>query len=251
MNVTFVQTKNVMRFLNGLSKLQERGAEEACLMVVKGEPGLGKSEIVEWWTTQNNAVYLRAKKEWTPVWMMRELLAAMDVKDHAYRFEGMFRQAYGQLQTRDLEAQNAEQTFGVVIDEFDHVASNSHLIETLRDLSDSTEIPFIFVGMGKIIERIARFPQVASRVAQYVEFQKADLDDIKKLATGLCEVDVDEDLLKFVEKNSHGLIREIMEALKSIERFGKKNDARVTLEAMSGELLMNNRATGKPIYVRA
>jgi len=251
MKSKFVQTKNVQRFLLGLSKVQERGAGEACLMVVKGEPGLGKTEIVEWWATQNNAVYLRAKKEWTPAWMMRELLSAMDVKDHAYRFEAMFRQAYQQLQMRDIEGQNLRQTFGVVIDEADHIVRNAHLLETLRDLSDMTEIPFILVGMGRIIDSLARFPQVASRVSQYVEFQRADLADVTKLATELCDVEIDAPLLAYVETHSNGLIREVMEALKSIERFGKKNEGAVTLEAMNGELLMNNRRTGKPIYVRA
>ncbi len=39
----FVKTKNVKSFLNALSALSQRGAKEACLMVVDGKPGLGKT----------------------------------------------------------------------------------------------------------------------------------------------------------------------------------------------------------------
>ncbi|MDV7341006.1 ATP-binding protein [Terasakiella sp. A23] len=251
MRAQFVQTKNVMKFLAGLSKLQERGAEEACLMVVKGEPGLGKTEILEWWTTQNNAVYLRAKREWTPGWMLRELLTAMGVKDYGRFFEPNFRSALTHLQTMDMDAQNRGQTFGVVVDEADHVASDSDLLETLRDFSDITEIPFILVGMDRIKDKLQKFPQVASRVAQYVEFQKADVDDVKNLAKGLVEVEIAEDLLEFVQKQTQGYTREIMEAFMSIERFGKKNEGVVTLASMDGEVLINNRTTGQEIKVRA
>ncbi len=45
----FVKTKNVKHFLTGIANLSTRGAQEACLMIVDGQPGLGKTSTVNWW----------------------------------------------------------------------------------------------------------------------------------------------------------------------------------------------------------
>ena len=70
----FVNTSNTGRFLTGLKAVQNRGAEEACLMVVDGQPGLGKTTNIQWWATQTNSVFLRAKKQWTAAWFLHELI---------------------------------------------------------------------------------------------------------------------------------------------------------------------------------
>ncbi|MFN6984220.1 MAG: ATP-binding protein, partial [Rhizobium oryzihabitans] len=80
MKNTFVETSNVKRFLSALSALEDRGAQEACLAVVDGEPGLGKTTTLKNWVAQSGWVYLRAKKEWKSGWMMNELLEALPVK---------------------------------------------------------------------------------------------------------------------------------------------------------------------------
>ena len=49
----FVKTKNVKRFLTGIADLSTRGAQEACLMIVDGQPGLGKTQTVNWWAVRN------------------------------------------------------------------------------------------------------------------------------------------------------------------------------------------------------
>ena len=58
----FVKTKNVKHFLTGIANLSTRGAQEACLMIVDGQPGLGKTSTVNWWAVRNECIYLRAKR---------------------------------------------------------------------------------------------------------------------------------------------------------------------------------------------
>ena len=65
MKNAFVETGNVKRFQTALTALERRGAAEACLMVVDGLPGLGKTTALYRWATQTGAIYVRAKKEWT------------------------------------------------------------------------------------------------------------------------------------------------------------------------------------------
>lgn len=250
MKRNFVKTGNAKMFLASLEALRARGAEEACLMVVDGEPGLGKTECIQWWAVQNGAVFLRAKKEWTPAWMMRELLGELRVTP-AYSFERMYAQALENLMGRARTAENSEAAFAVVIDEIDHISGSARLLETIRDLSDMLEIPFILVGMGRVRHNLTRFPQIASRVGQYVEFKPADDGDVRAMLNALCEVEVKDDLAAFLAKSADRRFREIKEGIASIERFGKRNAGAVGCNEMNGQVLLNDRRTGQAIVVRS
>lgn len=251
MKATFVKTDNTARLLEGVSAVKARGAGEACLMVIDGEPGLGKTETVQWWATQQNAIYLRAKRQWSPAWMMRELLQELNVvPQHA--FQRMFAQAIEALGHRAADGDRDGNTFAVIVDEVDYFVRSGPHLDTLRDLSDILEVPIFLVGMGRVRDGITRFPQVASRVARYVEFKRATLEDVTRLANGLLDgVTADPALIQFIHAASGGLVREIKEALANIERFGRRNGSDVTLASMAGQVLMNDRKSGKPILVRA
>jgi DNA transposition AAA+ family ATPase len=251
MRPVFVKTKNAVAFIAGLKALQERGAAEACLLVLDGEPGLGKTTTIEWWSVQNSAVFLRAKAKWTPTWFLRELLTSLR-KTPEHSFERMYRQALQALTDRATAAERDGQPFAVVIDEVDHISRDSKLLETIRDLSDMLEIPFILVGMGRVRQNLVRFPQIASRVGQAIEFAPAPIEDAQALITQICEVPVRPDLVEFLHRVSGGKFREIKEGIASIERFGKRQDgAEIGMAEMDGQVLLIDRKTGKPITVRA
>lgn len=247
----FVKTKNVKKFLASVANLSDRGAREACLMIVDGLPGLGKTKTVEWWATRNECAYLRAKKEWNPQWMLRDLLDFYKVTPQ-FSFERLYKQALqllGKIMKSNL---NRGKNFAVIIDEADHIARSSRCLETLRDLSDYLEIPFILVGMGVIRNSLRRFPQIASRIGQYVEFSQLDKEDTALLVNTLCNVTVEDKLINFIYTVTEGYSREIKEAIASIDRFAARNPElkEITYEAMIGQVLMNDRRNSTPIYVR-
>lgn len=251
MKTNFVQTENARAFMAGLSALDQRGAEEACLMVVDGEPGLGKTTTIEWWATQSGSVFLRAKQEWTPAWFLRELLQNLK-QEPEYSFERMFRQAVKTLSHRTSEAARNGKPFAVIIDEADHICRVKRIVETIRDLSDMLEIPFILVGMGRLRGALTRFPQVASRVSQTIEFAPLSIDDAAKMIAALCDVPVKPDLSAFLHKAAAGKTREIKEGIAAIERFGKRHAGQeIGLAEMAGIELLRDRATGRPVTVRA
>lgn len=246
----FVKTANAKRFISALSKLELRGAEEACLMVVDGAPGLGKTATVQWWAVQNGAVFVRAKKEWSPRWMLREILEELRVKP-AWSFEKMYRQAIDALQGAADRAHSDGNTFAVVVDEVDHISRSARHLETLRDLSDMLEVPFILVGMGRVRHNLTRFEQIASRIAQYVEFQPGAVEDVTQMVESLCEVRVEPDLIELTHKLSGGRYREVKEAISSIERFGKRRSAeQVGVREMQGQILLNDRHSGRELRVQ-
>lgn len=251
MRTRFVRTANTLRFLGAIEALQKRGAGEACLVVVDGEPGLGKSHTAQWWALTTGSILLRAKAKTTPPWLLRELLGELGLQPE-HSFERMFRQAIDALAARAEAAQRDGVDFAIVLDEVDHVIRQRQVLETLRDISDMLEVPIVLVGMGRVRHGLTRYPQIASRVAQYVQFESSPVEDVRSLVDGLSEVPVADNLVELVHSLAKGRMREVLEAIAAIERFGRRRAGEtIDVAAMAGEPLMNDRATGRPMVVRA
>lgn len=252
MKPTFVQTKNYRAFMGAIDGLRARGAAECRLIVVDGAPGLGKTTILHRWAAQEACVYLRAKTEWSPSWMMGELLSefrASPPRTHEARFNLCLQL----LSERAQLAERTQQQFAVVIDEADHVTSKGKLVDAIRDLADLSEVPFVLIGMGRIRDNLTKFPQTASRISRYVRFDPADVEDVRAFLDAQCEVPVAEDLAHFVQTATRGFNREIREAIVSIEKYGQRNTPKgpqgLTIAEMAGQHLINDRKSGQPIHV--
>jgi DNA transposition AAA+ family ATPase len=241
----------VLRFDTALNALKKRGASEACIVVVDGEPGLGKTTSLSRFAAQHQAIYMRCKKEFRPGWFLNELLKLLR-QDPPHSFEKKFELALRTLVQRQQSAMLADKTFALIIDEADHISANGQIMETVRDLSDMLELPVILVGMGKLRNNLTRFPQVASRVSQYVKFEDATFQDVRLFFDEKCDVPVADDLVSFVHKVTDGKNREIIEAMAFIERFGKRQPPSaggLTLKDMAGQHIVNDRSTGQAISV--
>ncbi len=253
MKPVFVETSNVRRFYEALKRVNERGADEACMVVVDGKPGLGKTTTLSRWVSQTSSVYLRAQKGWDYGWFIQELLAELSIEPKSIRSKReRFARVLEALNTRAEQAALRDETFGLVIDECDLVSNRGEIMEAIRGISDLRFLPTILVGMGTLRDNLRRFPQIESRAPNKVEFLAADFEDTRALISGKCEVPVADDLMGFVQRVSRGFNREILEAIAHIERFGLRFDpgsGGITVADMAGQIIMNDRQTGKPIVV--
>ncbi len=259
MRNAFIKTDNVTRFLSGVAALQQRGASERCIMIVDGEPGLSKTRTTQWWAVQQGAVFLRAKTKYTANWMLQELLGELDGAPPPRSGAEMFRRAVRLLGAKKRQAVEAGRTFGIVIDEIDHVLGErrraEEVLETLRDFSDHLEIPTIIVGMDRIGPALERFPQITSRAGARPTFLPSSLADVRALVAGLSDVPVADCLIAQLHAASQGYVRECMDGIKRIEAYGARNGASaatpVTARMMDGQVLLHARGTGgQPITVR-
>jgi hypothetical protein len=253
MRDTFVETGNVRRFMGALKTLNERGAVEACMVVVDGKPGLGKTTTLARWVAQTGSVYLRAQKGWDYSWFIQDLLTELSVSYQQIRGKReRFARVLQELQLRAEQAALEGKVFGLVIDECDLVSSRAEIMEAIRGISDIQFMPTILVGMGRLRDNLRRFPQIESRAPNKVEFQPAGPEDVAALIRGRCEVPVAPDLVGFVHRLSKGYNREILDAIANIERFGRRMEPGpegVTLADMAGLVIMRNRDTGREIIV--
>ncbi len=238
----FVKTANYRRFVDGIQTVEARGAAEASMMLVHGNAGYGKSETLDHWSTQTDAIYLRANVDWTPKYFLIELAKFLRT-DPSGSSEKLFAR---------LLAKIAGEQIPIVIDEADHcLHNNAAVLEKVRDFADRSETLVILAGMEKIQGKIARHDQISSRIARAVEFLPATIDDTQQLCDELCEVKVHPQLAAEIQKASAGRVREIMNAIAVVERAGlKKGGGIVTLQDVEGLALTHDWQARKPRVVR-
>ncbi len=253
MKDTFVETDNYRRFVGALKSLEERGAQEACMVIVDGQPGLGKTTTLSRWVTQTGSIYLRAQRGWDYNWFIKDLLAELSVSPESIRGRrDRFARVMLELQARAEQAMLEDRVFGLVIDECDLISRRLELMEAIRGISDLQYLPTILVGMGKLRDDLRRYPQIESRAPNKVEFRPLTAEDTKALTAGRCEVPVADDLAAFIAKASRGLSREILDAICAVERFGRRitpGPDGVSIADMAGHPIMTDRKTGRDILV--
>lgn len=230
MKKQFVKTSNYEQFQAGIRTVEGRGALEASMMLVTGEPGYGKSETVDRWAAQVSAAFLRAKEQWTPAFFMSELAETLNV-DARGRAKDIFARVVAKL--------GAEQ-IPLVIDEVEHTLRNAaQVLETVRDISDIAETIVVLVGMEQVQAKIARYKQISSRIAQVVVFSPATPEDVLATCQQLADVEIAPDLAREIHRQANGRMREIMNAIALVEREARKNKkAQVALADFAGRPLV-------------
>ena len=212
MKPKFVRTSNVTRFLAAIAAVEQRGAQEACLAVITGEAGFGKSRTGAWWAAEAGAAFIRVKAACTPHWILTDIVRALGEQAPARTNEKLFEQAVsalGQLQCP------------IVLDEVEHaIKRDITVLDTVRDLTDFCEVPLVLMGREFTIGNLRKHRQIFTRVSAIAEFQPATLEDVRLLASEKCEVAVSEDLLAHLHERSEGHVRQIVKGLANIERIG-------------------------------
>lgn len=232
---------NYERFRTGMTAVEKRGAAEASLMLVTAPAGYGKSQMVDYWAVQNGAAYLRAKVEWTPRYFMTELAETLKI-DSRGKAKDIFARIAGVL---------GGQQIPLVIDEVEHCLRDSaQVLEAVRDLSDLTEVIVVLVGMDQVQARIARHAQISSRIAKVVEFGPATPEDVTEFCKQLAEVDIDAALVAEIHKQSGGRVREIMNAIATVEQTAYRNGKKTAnLQDMAGQVLTHDWQARRPRMV--
>ena len=214
MKTSFVRTENYAAFSAAVKAVEQRGAQEAGLMLVYGNPGYGKSHIVSKWAEEQNAVFLRAYVDWTPKYFLTELARLLHIDAR-----GSSQQIFERLLKIVVQEQ-----LPIVIDEAEFTLHNkAAALEKIRDFSDRAEVTVVLIGMEKIQSRIAVYKQISSRIAQVVEFQPATLADVALACKQLCEYEVSPAMASEVYRLSNGRMREIMNIIANMERIAKAN----------------------------
>jgi DNA transposition AAA+ family ATPase len=165
-----------------------------------GEPGLGKTHTCLWWCAQNDGVFIRTKKLMSGRWLLEEIVAELG-EAPMRRTSDLFRQAVDQLLERPRT---------IFVDEADYLAHDARVIETLRDLHDTTGTPLVLIGMDQADKKLMRFKHMYDRFSEIVRFHPLSEADVRAVADQLCEVKLSDDAIAYIASQTNRFRRVIV-----------------------------------------
>jgi DNA transposition AAA+ family ATPase len=223
MRNVFVATSNVKLLFDAMDRLKDRDEGITGMALVYGEPGLGKTRAALKWAMENKGVFLRTKKLMTGRWLLEELVAELgDTPRH--HSSDLFRQVIDQLIRHPRV---------IIVDEVDYLTKDGRVIETLRDIYDTTNTPIVFIGMAEADKRLARFKHIYDRFSEVIKFGEFKKSDIKSLADQMCDVQISDDGIDYIYKKSNRF-RQISALFHIAEKIAKRNNLRkISAEQLS------------------
>lgn len=212
MKNVFIKTKNVKRLIALLDEVQKLPPNIPKLALVYGEHGLGKTHSVIWWTTRNDAIYVRANNEMTQNGLLKVIVEELGERPFFFMQENF------NLVLKHLRFEPKI----IVVDEVDYLVGNKNAIEVLRDIQDNTGVPIVLVGMGMMDKKIARFKHFDDRIYKKLKFEHFDENDIKEILESMTELNFTDDAITYLATRTNQF-RQLVKLLEKIEKLSKTN----------------------------
>ena len=228
MKKVFVKTNNVKRFITMINNLQNRAEGVPGMGLVYGEPGLGKSQAINWWAFKNDAILVRCTQLMTAKWLLTEILDYMsEIKP--YSISDCFNEVIRNLLLTPRV---------LIVDEIDYLTIDSRAVETLRDIHDKTNVPVILVGMTNANSRLKKFSHLYDRLSEIVKFEKFSKNDIKIIVKELSEIEMTDCAIKYIYSNLNRF-RQIVKVINKAEILAKANGLSSIDEIIIKEAITN------------
>ena len=228
MKKVFVKTNNVKRFITMMNNLQNRAEGVPGMALVYGEPGLGKTQTINWWAFKNNAILVRCTQLMSARWLLSEILEEMG-EIYGYKISDCFK-----LVVRNLLVNPKI----IIIDEVDYLTVDSRAVETLRDIHDKTNVPIVLVGMIYAKSRLKKFNHLYDRLSEIVKFEKFSKNDIKTIVQELSEVEMTDCAIRYIYTNLNRF-RQIVKVINKAEIIAKANGLNSIDEILIKEAIAN------------
>ena len=214
MRYQLVPVKNVLLLHSAMEALGQRSTGVPGLGLIHGRSGAGKTTALASMVAKTGAVFVRAHSAIT-------LSSLLDMISFELRVEGRLTKNADKFKLICEALQMAPRP--IFVDEGDYLLHDIRMLEILRDIHDTEQVPVMLVGMQGIERKLVTRPQFARRISQRIEFQACDLEDARLVAAALCEVQIEEDLLLLMHKKTQGCIGHMVVALAQFEALAKAN----------------------------
>lgn len=222
----FVVTQNVKRFVDLMDTLKNAPANLPKMALVYSDFGLGKSQTIMWWVTNNDAIYVRCNHKMSARWLLTEIVEELDYVP-TYLTSLLFKQIEDKLRERPKV---------LVVDEVDFLLNNSSAIEIVRDLHDKIGIPVVLVGMSLAEAKLKLHKYIYDRLLGVLKFETFNKDDVAKIVTEISVVEFEPDALELV-CTKFNQFRQIVKFLNKAENVAEMNNLKtITLTVLEGIL---------------
>lgn len=220
-----LQTENIRNLTSAMSAMLNRPSGVPCLAVVHGPAGRGKTEACQWYAVNKGGRYLVANAMWSERWMLSDLYASL---------RGLKNAQFNQKKQAYEECLKLLMGYGlpIFIDEANRIAQKTSHLEVLRDLSDRSGVPIVFVDTDTILYRLQQREQFASRVSQVVPFKGLGRDEVKMIVSELTGLGLDNDVADKLVSASDGYFRDLVVLLNHLSRAAKATGAKALNQEM-------------------
>lgn len=222
MKNSLIKTRNVKRFISLMDNLQKAPSNVSKMALVYGAFGLGKSQTIMWWVTNNDAIYVRCNHNISPRWLLSEIVKELD-EVPCYTSQRLFEQIEEKLKYNPKI---------LVVDEIDYLFSNKHTIETLRDIHDKLGIPVLLVGMELADKKLQKYGHINDRIFAKLKFEKLSKEDFKEIIETLSEVEFSDNAIRYIA-NRNLQFRQIVKVITKAEQLANTNK----LDEISEEII--------------
>lgn len=212
MKNSLIKTRNVKKFISLMDNLQKAPSNVSKMALVYGAFGLGKSQTIMWWVTNNDAIYVRCNHNISPRWLLSEIVKELD-EVPCYTSQRLFEQIEEKLKYNPKI---------LVVDEIDYLFSNKHTIETLRDIHDKLSIPVLLVGMELADKKLQKYGHINDRIFAKLKFEKLSKEDFKEIIETLSEVEFSDNAIKYIT-NRNLQFRQIVKIITKAEQLANTN----------------------------
>lgn len=195
-----------------MDNLQKAPSNVSKMALVYGAFGLGKSQTIMWWVTNNDAIYVRCNHNISPRWLLSEIVKELD-EVPCYTSQRLFEQIEEKLKYNPKI---------LVVDEIDYLFSNKHTIETLRDIHDKLSIPVLLVGMELADKKLQKYGHINDRIFAKLKFEKLSKEDFKEIIETLSEVEFSDNAIRYIA-NRNLQFRQIVKVITKSEQLANTN----------------------------
>ena len=209
-----------------MDNLQKAPSNVAKMALVYGAFGLGKSQTIMWWVTNNDAVYIRCNHNISPKWLLTEIVKELD-EVPCYTSQRLFEQIEDKLKHNPKI---------LVVDEIDYLFSNRHTIETLRDIHDKLGIPILLVGMELADKKLQKYGHINDRIFAKLRFEKIAKSEFVEIIETLSEVKFSEDAIKFITSRNLQF-RQLVKIISKAENLAETNKITEITEEIIKEII--------------
>lgn len=212
MRENFAITKNVKSFIHGVEVVNTPIKGRIGNGLFFGPPGTGKTDVGQWYASQNDVPYIRAKDISSRRSLLSNIVAELG-EAPSFRSDDLFNQIIEAL---------IERPRPIIIDEVDYLTRGG-AVEVLRDINDMTNTPVIMMGMEHVDKKLKRFRHLYDRFTAIVKFELFDKEEISNLADSICKAKLSSCAVEFIEKTGKGKLRLTTTWFSRAEQLASRN----------------------------
>ncbi len=180
--------KNVARFLTLTNTLIHRSSGLPGIGVFHGHSGLGKTQASIYAQNKTYALRLEVGDSWTKKKFLHMLLKEAGIENPRER-------TIADLADKAIEVLGDDPGRPLFIDEADKLADKG-MLELVREIYEHSQVPIMMIGEELLPEKLEKVERFHNRVLSWVQAERCDHEDARKLADLYCAgIEISEDLL--------------------------------------------------------